>query len=154
MLWVIESDQPEEYSKLESVFVEIKQKLVPFFIDHIRLNGDKAIVRIEGITDIEQVEGLKGKQLYLPLTELPKLNDDQYYFHEIIGFKVEDKANGILGEVINIYDVNGNDLMAVDHQGREVLIPLKDEIVSKVDKTNKKIEVDLPVGLLDIYLKP
>lgn len=154
LILVIDSDHPEAYENLESVFVDIKQKLVPFFIEKIRLNGNRAQIKFDGIDEIEEAESLKGKEVYLPLSQLPELSEDQYYYHEIIGFSVTDKTKGTIGEVINIYEANGNDLLVVNYRGHEVLIPLQDEVVIEVDKARKMVSVDLPAGLLEIYLNP
>ena len=62
----LDTDFPEEYIKLESVFVNVKQKLVPFFIESIQVNGHKAIVNFEDINSLEQSEELKGCSIHLP----------------------------------------------------------------------------------------
>ena len=67
LLIYLDTDNPEEYKLLESVFVEIKQKLVPFFIEQIKVNDNKAIIRFQEIDNLEAAEKLKGLTLYLPL---------------------------------------------------------------------------------------
>jgi 16S rRNA processing protein RimM len=61
---------------------------------------------------------------------------------------------GVLGKVSAVYEANGNDLLAVDHKGREVLVPIRDEFIVDFNKESKTILVNLPDGLLDIYLEP
>ena len=148
---VIDADNPQEYSEMESVFVEVNKKLVPFFIERIQLSGEKAIIRLEEIDSIEEAKKFKGSRIFLPLDVLPDL-DEGYYFHELIGFQVIDSKEGKLGTISGVFDAGSQDLIAMHYQEKEVLIPLTDEVVTKVDKKSKTIYSTLPDGLLDIYL--
>jgi len=148
---LLDVDDPSEYKGLESVFVDISGKLVPFFIESIHLQKEnKALVAFEDVEDLNAAREIVGCNLYLPLTNLPKLGNGKYYFHELLGFEV---YNGdiLLGHVINIYELPQNNLLAVDHQEKEVLIPLEDGIILTVDTENKKIITELPEGLLEVY---
>ncbi len=148
----IDADEPQAYRNLESVLILQDSQLVPFFISKIKLLGQKAILSLEDSHDIESAQLLKGAALYLPLTALPKLADDQFYFHEIIGFIVQDKNLGVIGPVTTVYDAGPQDLLAIEHQHKEVLLPINDETVISVNKDKKQIFVNMPNGLLDIYL--
>ncbi|MBN3580965.1 16S rRNA processing protein RimM [Algoriphagus aestuarii] len=151
---MLDTDNPEDYEDLEHLFLEQKSRLVPFFLEHFVLQpGNKALAKFEDYDSLDQVEDLVGTEVYLPLTELPELEDDQYYFHELIGFEVFDEAKGLLGTVQVVYDLETQDLLGVTHQGKEVLIPIQDGIIQKVDKAAKKVFCHLPEGLLEIYLE-
>jgi 16S rRNA processing protein RimM len=149
----LDTDNPENYSELESVFVEIDQKLVPFFIESLSIRGEKALVKFEGVEDAEGAEELKGSKLFLPLENLPPLEGKTFYFHEVIGFRITDRSFGLIGTVTDIYDVSAQQLFAIDHKGKEVLVPVNDEIIEQVDRSEKIIHVDLPEGLIDIFLE-
>ncbi len=149
----IDADNPQDYQNLESVFILQDEQLVPFFIRHIKVSGNKAILSLEDCHDIDTASGLKGAALYLPLTTLPELAGDQFYFHEIIGFTVHDTNLGTLGPVITVYDAGPQNLLAIDYRGKEVLLPITDDTIGKVDKAGKQLLVTLPAGLLDIYLE-
>jgi 16S rRNA processing protein RimM len=112
------------------------------------------LLKLRGIDRIEEAEPLRGSQLYLPLAELPALEDDQFYFHDVIGFTVVDENLGELGTVENFYELPQQDMLAMRYQGQEVLIPVVDELVSHADHEKKQVHVNLPEGLLDVYLKP
>lgn len=151
---VLDVDYPEDYEGLEHIFLEQKGRLVPFFLEHFVLQpGGKALVKFEDLDSLDQVEPLVGLEIFLPLSELPQLEDDQYYFHELIGFEVIDENLGLIGPVEIIYDLETQDLLGVTHQGKEVLIPIQDGIILRVDKAAKKVYCQLPEGLLDIYLE-
>ncbi len=151
---VLDVDYPEDYEDLKHLFIEQKGRLIPFFLEHFVLQpGNKALVKFEELNTIDQVEGLVGSEVYLPLTELQELDEDQYYFHELIGFEVFDETKGLIGPVQIVYDLETQDLLGVTHQGKEVLIPIQDGIILKVDKAAKKVFCQLPEGLLEIYLE-
>ncbi|MBC7919562.1 MAG: 16S rRNA processing protein RimM [Ferruginibacter sp.] len=154
----LDVDEPGEYGELKSVFVAVNQpngasQLVPYGISQIRvLNQQKAIVKLEEVHSEEQAAQLKGCALYLPLDHLPELPDDQFYFHEIVGYTVVDQQLGPLGTVSNVYELEHQDLLAMEYQRKEVLIPINDELVLGVDRQARQVEVNLPDGLLDVYL--
>lgn len=151
--WMLDVDNPAAYTELESVFIDINGKLVPFFIESFLPQGDKAIVALEDVESLDAAQVLVGKALYLPLAVLPALPDHQYYFHDLVGMDVW-HADRLIGTVTQVYELPLQNLLAVDHQGTEVLIPLEDAIVTEVNKAERKIRTDLPDGLLDVYLNP
>ncbi len=148
----LEVDLPENYSKLESVFVEINKQLVPFTVDKIVLKGNAAILNLEAIHNFEQASQLKSSSLYLPLSSLPKLKSGQFYYHEIINFKVIDEALGDIGKVKIVYQMPNQDLLAFDYKNKEVLMPINDHTVKGIERERKELKVVLPNGLLEIYL--
>ncbi|QCK13267.1 ribosome maturation factor RimM [Mangrovivirga cuniculi] len=148
----IDSDNPEEYSEMESVFVEIDGQLVPFFIESLSVKGNKGIIAFEDIQTLEEAEKMKGHGLYLPLQALPELTGNQFYYHEIVGFKIIDENQGELGVVNHIINHPGQDLIVMDFKDSEVLIPVNDVILKGLDRDEKILKVDLPDGLLDVYL--
>ena len=147
----IDADNPKTYKNLESVFILMDNQLVPFFIKSIKISDHKALVSLEESRNIEFANNLKGAELYLPLEMLPELTDNHFYYHEIIGYEVIDKNAGQLGKVANILTVGPQDILTVDHNGKEVLVPINDDTVYKVDKKKGLVYVNLPDGLLEIY---
>ncbi|MFB9865101.1 ribosome maturation factor RimM [Rufibacter immobilis] len=148
-------DFPEEYDELESVFLLINGKLVPFFIDDLNpQDKGRSIIKFEDVNSVPEAEKLKGVSLYLPLNQLPELEEDQFYFHEVIGYTVVDQQLGELGTVQAFFDLPNQDLLAMDYQGHEVLIPVQDEIILRSSKEERKIYVNLPEGLLEVYTQP
>ncbi|MEQ8926918.1 MAG: ribosome maturation factor RimM [Fulvivirga sp.] len=150
----IDADFPEEYSELESVFVEINKKLVPFFIESIQIRGNKAVIKFEDVNGHEEAYELKSCGLFLPLNTLPKLDSDQFYYHEIHGYHIQDNQKGMLGIIKDVVTTSMQDLIVMEYQDKEVLIPVNNEIIGKVDHQEKVLYVTLPEGLLDVYLEP
>ena len=150
---LLDVDSPEEYSQLESVFVLQGQQLVPFFIESIAVRGNKAIVAMEEIESVDDAKALKGSKLFLPLAALPELPDDEYYYHDLVGFVLRQSEGEIIGEIQSVLDAGAQDLLQVKHTtGKEVLVPLTDELIVKVDKAGKMLVMNLPEGLIEVYL--
>ncbi|WP_027421315.1 ribosome maturation factor RimM [Crocinitomix catalasitica] len=148
----LDVDEPEEFRKLESVFVDFDDKLIPFFIEKITLrNNGFAVVKFEDNDNERQVKKLVKCGLYLPLESLPELDGDEFYYHEIEGYKAIDKNLGEIGIVSGILDYASNPLIQLEYQSREILIPKQDQFIERLDKESKTIYLNLPEGLLDIY---
>ncbi|WP_425076720.1 ribosome maturation factor RimM [Psychroserpens sp. S379A] len=154
LLVKLDTDEPELYKDMESVFVEVRRNLVPFFIESSQLHKSELLrIKFEDVDTEEDADALIKSELYLPLEFLPKLDDDKFYFHEIIGFKVEDKNYGHVGIIKSVNDSTAQSLFEIDRNGVEILIPMNDEFISKVDKANQTIFVNTPEGLIDLYLE-
>ena len=148
----IDADDPLFYENMESVFLKIKDELVPFFIEKITLQNNKGIVKFEEIDTLEDAEKLMGCEMYLPQDILPDLGENKFYYHEIIGYSLNDKFHGAIGKITDIYTNGNQDLIAAEFQQKEILIPIIDELILSVDKKEKILHVQLPDGLIDIYL--
>ncbi len=134
----------------KSLFLEIKDNLVPFFIAELSDRGDKAFVKFEDINSIEQATALKGCSIYAEKTVRPKLKRGEFYDDEIIGFQVEDENSQPLGLVTEVVQSGTNRLLAINYLGKEVLIPINGPFINSINKTRKKIVVQLPYGFLDL----
>ena len=141
-----------DYVGLDAFFVEFNNGLMPLFIENINLKKPgKAIVRLEDHSSIDDIDYLISKGLYLPNASLPELNDDQFYYHEIKGFRVIDEREGDIGPITDVLEYSSQPLIQVDFNGNELLFPISDEVIANVDKENKVMNVKLTEGLLDIY---
>lgn len=151
----LDVDFPEDYENLSEVWVEVEDALQRFEVESIRLLVNKpqtALIKLKNIDSIEQAQKIVGARLFLPLSFLPVLGEKQFYFHEIIGFLVVDLLKGALSEVKDVYSTTQTALIAMDYKGKEVLIPINDEVIVRVDRKESKLYVSLPDGLLEVYL--
>jgi 16S rRNA processing protein RimM len=153
VLIYLDTDEPELYENMESVFVEFNKNLVPFFIENSSLHkNDFLRVRFEDVDSEEEADKLIGLEVYLPLSMLPKLEGNKFYFHEVIGFEIEDKRLGVFGKIISINDSSAQPLFEVVNGSVEILVPMIDQFLVKIDRENKKVIMDLPEGLVEMYL--
>jgi len=149
----LDSDDPELYESMESVFVSLRDSLVPFFIEQSRLHKSSLLrIKFEDVDSEEEADRIMGSELYLPLEFLPPLEGNKFYFHEVIGFTVIDQNFGKVGVITSINDTTNQALFVIDHKETEILIPINDEFLTKVDRETKTIEVSTPEGLIELYL--
>lgn len=151
MVLFLDVDSPDDYATLDSVFVEMKNGLVPYFIKSLRINGNKAVVLFEDLT-AEQAVALAGHDMYLPLDLLPKLTGNQFYFHEVKGFRVVDDQYGDIGVIESIIEYPAQPLFQIMNGTTEILIPVIDQVIKEVDRDNKTIYISAPNGLIDLYM--
>lgn len=149
----LDSDDPQMYLKMESVFVEQGKNLIPFFIESCSLQkSDLLRVKFEDVENEADAEMLIKSRLYLPLSFLPKLTGNKFYYHEVIGFEVQDVNYGYVGVIENISEGTMQALFEIRKEEKQILIPVNDYFIEKVDRENKKIIVKTPEGLIDLYL--
>ena len=150
----LDTDEPELYENMESVLVSMRNNLIPFFIERCRLHKS-ALLRIdfEEVKSEDAADKLMGSELYLPLSFLPKLEGDKFYFHEVIGYAMHDAVHGDIGHITGVNDTTSQALFEVEKDGKELLIPVTDEIITKVDKEGKVMHVTTPDGLVELYLE-
>lgn len=148
---VFDTDQPQRYTNLESVFVDIRGELVPFFIEEMATNSKgHFILRFEE-TGPEEAEFLIERELWLPLEFLPKLSGKKFYFHEVVGFKVIDKEAGEVGVCESVLDRSAQPIFKIVDGEDEILVPAVDEFIEDIDRSKKEIHLNCPEGLLELY---
>ena len=150
----IDSDEPENYARMESVLIEFSSGLIPFFVEYMkaRNKNNQFTIKFQDIDNHEEAARLQGCELYLPLELLPKLEGNAFYFHEVEGFAVIDQKKGPIGTIIKVLDYPGNPLFEINSDGKTILIPLQDQFIEKLDRENQRIYVKAPEGLIDLYL--
>lgn len=149
----LDVDDPSEYENLESVYLDLHGERVPFFIRSLELrqNG-KAVVRFQDFDTADDAETLPGLKMYLPAADLPELKGRKFYYHEVTGFRVIDATHGDIGVVDSVLDLPHQALFRVMHGEREILIPVVDEVIRKVDRKKRQLMIEAPEGLIELYL--
>lgn len=149
----LDTDEPELYENMESVFISLGNNLVPFFIRRCRLHKSNLLrIDFKEVNEEADADRIMGSELFLPLTFLPKLEGDKFYFHEVIGFTVVDSVHGDIGIIQSVNDTTSQALFEVQKGDKQLLIPINDQIITKVDRENKIIQVTTPEGLVELYL--
>ena len=153
LVFLLETGDPTAYDHLDMVFIDIENSLVPWFIQSFDLINDQAIVKLEDIDTLEIARAFVKRDIYLPIDKLKSLKGNKFYFHEVIGYKVLDINYGEIGKVAEILDRPEQEIIRILFNEKEILVPLSDEMISKVDKKNKILYLQTPPGLIDLYLE-
>ncbi|WP_428328051.1 ribosome maturation factor RimM [Mucilaginibacter sp.] len=139
--------------KFKSIFVETAGKLVPYFVDSIKyLQKNAAYLVLEDVDTIEKASMLLKKNIYLPNKLKPKKKKAEFTLMDLKGFTAIDDNEGELGIITDIHEYPQQLIATVTFKNCEVLFPLNEEIIKGIDVVKEILRVDLPEGLLDIYL--
>jgi 16S rRNA processing protein RimM len=140
--------------KFDAVFIEITGKLVPYFISSLKY-GQKnaAVISLEDVDTIEKASALVRKNIYLPNKLKPKRKKQEFTLKDLVGFTAIDENEGELGVITAIHQYPKQLIAAVTYKNCEVLFPLNEDIIKGIDVVSEILTVDLPEGLLDIYLE-
>jgi 16S rRNA processing protein RimM len=153
LLAKLDTDEPELYEHLDAIFIDLRGNLIPFLIESSQLHkSDLLRLKLEDVDNESDADALLKSDLYLPLELLPQLNGNKFYFHEVIGFKIKDEKFGEVGTITGINDSTAQALFEVDRNGIEILIPMNDEFIVKVERAQKTIAVNTPDGLIELYI--
>ena len=147
---LLDSQLTSDFDSLDTVFILQAGNLVPYFISSASVKGTKAYVKFEEIDTVEAAGKIAKCELYLPKTTRPKAGRGEFYNDEIIGFTVDDAEAGVLGSVTEVIQNNLQRLLCVRHQEKEILIPVEGPFIKSVNKSRKKISVELPEGFLEL----
>lgn len=111
--------------------------------------GGEVRLALEGISDRNAAEALRGRLVLMDRADLAALDDDEFYWHELVGCSVATDAGEEVGVVREIWDSGRHDVLVVaGSDGRQILIPTAKEIMTGVDRAARRIVVrDIP-GLI------
>jgi 16S rRNA processing protein RimM len=120
-------------------------------VEWVKPHGRVLLMTLEGVADRSLAEGLIGSELFVDKACLPALEEDTYYWFDLVGLRVYDTTGVHLGRLDEVIPTPGNDIYVVrgkqDGQTREMLIPAIGDVVLKIDLEGKTMIVDPPEGL-------
>jgi 16S rRNA processing protein RimM len=154
------SDFPERFENTGKRWIAASEKDEPqeiMMLSGREIAGKKNlfVVRLEGINDCDRAEALRNYLMFIPTSDRPYLEPNEYMIADLVGCNIYHQPTGkLLGEVISIIAA-GNDLLEVRNPDNEEieLIPFVEAIVPFVDIKQKRIEVTPPKGLIDKWLQ-
>lgn len=149
----LDTDAPEDFLEMESVFLLQGKQLIPFFIEKTRLQKSNLLrIKFEDVADEASADLLMKKELYLPLTLLPSLEGNKFYYHEILGFKALDQNQNAFGTIKGVNDQTAQALLIIEaEKGNEILVPLHDDFIVLLNRKEKTLQLKLPDDFLSLY---
>ena len=148
----LDTDEPEKYHQLESVFFDIEGEPIPFFIEEIKIKTKNQLIVLFQDIDDGASSHYVDTDLYLPLSYLPVLEGNKFYYHEIKGFTIIDATYGNIGVCENVLDSSPQAVMQIAHPKGEILVPLVDHFIKEVHRDIRTMEIETPPGLVAFYI--
>ena len=141
------------FRKLSHIFIEMKNRsYIPYFIEEQKeVANDTVLLRLDETATVEEAKMLAGKNVYIETDQMQKLNP-KGISSDLVGFVVTDSAHGVLGVIETLFETPGQVLATIHYKNKEVIIPLIDATIRSIDIATKTVRVNLPEGLLDVYL--
>jgi 16S rRNA processing protein RimM len=117
-------------------------KLSEVAVAECRAHGTYLVARFEGCESPEQAGAYRGAEVALKREDLPKPAEHEFYQVDLIGLAVVNTQGERLGKVAGFLATGGNDVMRVEHEGKERLLPVAGEVIRRVDLAAGTVEVD------------
>jgi 16S rRNA processing protein RimM len=138
---------------VDAFFLETQEgRFLPYFPAEVKGRSEsESLIRVEGITNREKALSLLKKGVWLETSLAQKLADKSAPI-ALLGFSVLDQGK-LLGSVLEVIEQPAQILLRLDVEGKEVLAPLHEGTLEGIDHKKRLIKLNLPEGLLDIYLK-
>jgi 16S rRNA processing protein RimM len=140
------TSKPERFDSVERVYLSGHDE--PFAVEEIWDHNGSLIFKLEGIDSITDAERYRDCEVRVPMSERTDLDPGEYFHSDLIGCQVIDLSTGnSIGTVADIQDAAGGGLLVI---GDDILIPFTSGLCKVIDVANRRIEVEVPEGLLDI----
>jgi 16S rRNA processing protein RimM len=146
----VRPDNPESNPQLlERLFVDREGTPVEHRVRSSARAGRGSLkLELEGIETIEQAQALRGVDLYLAIDDLPPAADKEFYYYQVVGLRVETTEGRPLGTIDEIFFNGANDVWVVKGGSGEVLIPVIEDVVRKIDLEGGRVIIEAIPGLL------
>ena len=152
LLLKLDSNDPTVYKNLSTLFIYTEAELVPFFVISFRLHKSHLLrLKLNEVDDEQTANTLIKKEVFLPLDLLPPLKGTQFYYHEVLNFRVFDGQN-LIGSIVGFQDNQGQNLLEViNKKQNKILIPVHDDFILSLNRKKKEMFINLPEGFLDLF---
>ena len=127
-----------------------REKTQEFRVESFRPYREYFILKLKGIDSLSQACEFVGQEILLPEKDLHTLKKNNYYFFQLISCLVLTKGGDKVGSVKDLLCFEDNNLLVVEKEGKEILIPFTRSICIKVNLKKKEILIDPPPGLLEL----
>ena len=143
------TDDPQRYRSLKEVLLDTGKEKLPLKIQSVRFFKNLVIVKFKGIDNINDIEKYKGMDLLVTRENAVPLAEDEYYIADIIGAEVCTEDGAFFGTLKDVMETGANLVYVVEHEGKEVLLPVIADCVKEISPEEKRVVVHIMKGLLD-----
>lgn len=138
----------ERFKKGNLISLHYEGQYIPLEIIGNRMQKDMILLKFEGYTNINDVEKWKGSNLFVDANTLPKLLEDEIYYHELYDCEVYNLNQQFLGNVIEVIETGANAVLRIQKDTTSFLVPFVKAFVKDVDRNKKTITIECVEGLL------
>ena len=138
------TEPPENLFDYGPWLLESADGWTPVRVASARPHAGAYVAQIREVSSREQAQALAGRLVAVPADALPALDhdDDGYYWRDLAGLEVRDTGGQILGRVDHLFDSGAHDVLVIDRDGRQMLVPFLGQFVVKVDLAAGYLVVD------------
>ena len=145
------TDDPGRFKKIKNILLDNGKEKKEAQIESVKFFKNMVILKLKGVDSCDDAMKLKGFELFVTRKDAIPLKKDEYYIADLIGCKVVDEEENLLGELSDVLQTGANDVYQVTMQdGKEVLFPAIKECILEVDLENSRIRVHVMDGLLEL----
>ncbi len=152
MILALNAGEPDDYKNVRYIFIEIEGKPVPFFVEEIKSHRNDVIVRFEDVNSESEAKKLSGKNICINKSDAA-ITDETVEWNLLVGYHIYETTHGSLGLLERIEEFPQQLIAHCRVNGKEVLFPLNEDFILKIDDSKKELHLNLPEGLLDVYLQ-
>ena len=143
------TDDVKRFDYLKEAYIDAVKEKIKVEVSNVRYFKNLVIVKFKGIDNINDIERYKGKDLLVTRENALPLEEGEYYLADIIGANVYTEDGNLFGSLEDVIETGANLVYSVQHEGKEVLLPVIDDCVKEVNVEEKKVIVHIMKGLLD-----
>ena len=149
----LDTEVLNDYQEVELIFVEVKGQIIPYFVETLSSKTNKTVkVKLEGVDTEDQAKSLVKAKIFILKEDLSETDETRLELRSILGYEVIDHLKGNIGTVHQILELAGNPQLEIDFNGKMILLPLHEDFIKKIDNEGKKVDVEAPEGLIDLFL--
>lgn len=143
------TDDVKRFDYLKEAYIDAGKEKIKVEVSNVRYFKNLVIVKFKDIDNINDIERYKGKDLLVTRENALPLEEGEYYLADIIGANVYTEDGNLFGSLEDVIETGANLVYSVQHEGKEVLLPVIDDCVKEVNVEEKKVIVHIMKGLLD-----
>lgn len=142
------TEDAKRFGELKKVWISINNIDKEYEIESVRYQKDVVLLKLKGVDQIEDAEKLKNHVLTIPRKAGKKLAEDEYFIADLIGCEVYE--NEYIGVLNDVFTAGGSDIYVIKREKKnDLLLPAITSVIKKIDVEKKRIDVEIPRGLLD-----
>lgn len=137
----------KRFEELKSILVDFNGELKKYDIEKVRYQNEIVLLKLKGVDDIDEALKLKSNYIKIPRADAKETDEDEFFIADLIGCEVYE--NDLIGIVSDIFTAGASDVYVVKRKGeKDLLLPAIESVIKKIDIAKKRIDVEIPRGLL------